>query len=251
QSALIAHPAFGRGQFNTGFIAEHYGKGFRTEDVAHDDPLFLVALAVFVRRKSASRAAGISGQMPGHEFAQATHFVVVELGPQGAQHHHDVSIAHYDEATVTAEVLVDGRIYVIQSRTQLGDILLHGTVNGRPFCAQVERGSAKQPLTLRIAHHGAAIDAIVLSPRAAELLKLMPYKAPPDLSRWLLSPMPGLLVQVAVQPGQKVLAGEKLAVVEAMKMENILTAAQDGVVKQICAREGESLSVDQAIIAFE
>ena len=79
----------------------------------------------------------------------------------------------------------------------------------------------------------------------------MPYKAPPDLSRWLLSPMPGLLVQVAVQPGQKVLAGEKLAVVEAMKMENILTAAQDGVVKQICAREGESLSVDQVIIAFE
>jgi propionyl-CoA carboxylase alpha chain len=251
QSALIAHPAFARGQFNTGFIAEHYGKGFRTEDVAHEDPLFLVALAVFVRRKAASRAAGISGQMPGHEFAQATHFVVVELGPQGAQHHHEVSIAHYDEATVTAEVLVGGRIYVIHSRTQLGDILLHGTVNGRPFCAQVERGSAKQPLTLRVAHHGAAIDAIVLSPRAAELLKLMPYKAPPDLSRWLLSPMPGLLVQVAVQPGQKVLAGEKLAVVEAMKMENILTAAQDGVVKQICAREGESLSVDQAIIAFE
>ena len=251
QSALIAHPQFGRGQFNTGFIAEHYGKGFRTEDVAHDDPLFLVALAGFVRRKAASRAAGISGQMPGHEFAQATYFVVVELGPQGAQQHHDVSIAHYDEATVTAEVLVGARTYVIHSRTQLGDILLQGTVNGRPFCAQVERGSAKQPLTLRVAHHGAAIDAIVLSPRAAELLKLMPYKAPPDLSRWLLSPMPGLLVQVAVQPGQKVLAGEKLAVVEAMKMENILTAAQDGVVKQICAREGESLSVDQVIIAFE
>jgi propionyl-CoA carboxylase alpha chain len=92
---------------------------------------------------------------------------------------------------------------------------------------------------------------MVLSPRAAELLRLMPFKAPPDLSRWLLSPMPGLLVQIAVQAGQKVLAGEKLAVVEAMKMENILTAAQDGVVKQICARPGESLSVDQAIIEFE
>jgi propionyl-CoA carboxylase alpha chain len=96
-----------------------------------------------------------------------------------------------------------------------------------------------------------ATSAMVLSPRAAELLKLMPFKAPPDLSRWLLSPMPGLLVQIAVQAGQKVLAGEKLAVVEAMKMENSLTASQDGVVKQICARAGESLSVDQAIIEFE
>ena len=92
---------------------------------------------------------------------------------------------------------------------------------------------------------------MVLSPRAAQLLKLMPFKAPPDLSRWLLSPMPGLLVQIAVKAGQKVLAGEKLAVVEAMKMENSLTASQDGVVKQICARAGESLSVDQAIIEFE
>jgi propionyl-CoA carboxylase alpha chain len=251
QSALIGHPDFARGQFNTGFIAEHYGKGFRTEDVAHDDPLFLVALAVFVRRKADSRAAGISGQLPGHEFAQASHYVVVQMGAEGAHHHHEVLIEQYDDVTITASVRVGERSYVIHSPTPLGEILLQGTVNARPFCAQVERGSAKQPLTLRVAHHGASIDAMVLSPRAAELLKLMPFKAPPDLSRWLLSPMPGLLVQIAVQAGQKVLAGEKLAVVEAMKMENSLTASQDGVVKQICANTGESLSVDQAIIEFE
>lgn len=78
----------------------------------------------------------------------------------------------------------------------------------------------------------------------------MPYKAPPDLSRFLLSPMPGLLVDVAVQPGQKVQAGEKLAVIEAMKMENILFAAQDGVVNKIVAGKGESLAVDQVILEF-
>ena len=90
----------------------------------------------------------------------------------------------------------------------------------------------------------------MLLPRAAELLRLMPHKAPPDLSKFLLSPMPGLLVDVAVQPGQKVMAGEKLAVIEAMKMENILVATQDGEVKDVLARRGESLAVDQPIIAF-
>ena len=103
---------------------------------------------------------------------------------------------------------------------------------------------------LRIAHNGTQIDALVLSPLGAELHKLMPYKAPPDLSKFLLSPMPGLLVDVAVQPGQKVQAGEKLAVIEAMKMENILFATQDGVVGKITAGKGESLAVDQVILEF-
>ena len=100
-------------------------------------------------------------------------------------------------------------------------------------------------------HNGAQIDATVLSPFAAQMSKLMPFKAPPDLSRFLLSPMPGLLVEVAVQPGQKVLVGEKLAVIEAMKMENILVATQDAVVSEVRAVKGESLAVDQVIICFE
>ncbi|HPP98024.1 MAG TPA: acetyl/propionyl-CoA carboxylase subunit alpha, partial [Ottowia sp.] len=80
---------------------------------------------------------------------------------------------------------------------------------------------------------------------------LMPYKAPPDMSKFVLSPMPGLLVQVAVQPGQKVQAGERVAVIEAMKMENVLLASADGVVKEVKARQGDSLAVDQAIVEFE
>ena len=128
--------------------------------------------------------------------------------------------------------------------------MMTGTCNGRPFTAQVERGSAKNPLAIRVAHNGTQVETLVMLPRAAELLRLMPHKAPPDLSKFLLSPMPGLLVDVAVQPGQKVMAGEKLAVIEAMKMENILVAVQDGTVGELLARKGESLSVDQPILSF-
>jgi propionyl-CoA carboxylase alpha chain len=113
--------------------------------------------------------------------------------------------------------------------------------------AQVER----KGVWITVAHNGLRIQAQVLSPRAAQLARLMPYKAPPDTSKFLLSPMPGLLADVVVKTGQKVVAGERLAVIEAMKMENILSAQQDGIVKAVLAGKGESLSVDQPIIQFE
>ena len=251
QAALLAHPNFVTGDFNTGFIAEHYAQGFKAEDVPHDDPLFLVALAAFVRRKARERAAGISGQLPGHGVAHADTLVVVQLGADGQNLYHDVQLGDFDAAHGTMNVTVGGRVYAIRSATKLGEILMTGSVNGQPFSAQVERGSAKRPLAIRVAHNGTAIEALVLQPRAADLHKLMPYKAPPDTSKMLLSPMPGLLVQVPVAVGQKVQAGERLAVIEAMKMENILVAAQDCVVKEIKAAVGESLSVDQQIIIFE
>ena len=102
----------------------------------------------------------------------------------------------------------------------------------------------------RVAHNGRRIDAMVLSARAADLLRVMLFKAPADMSKFLLSPMPGMLVDVAVQPGQKVLTGERLAVIEAMKMENVLFATQDGVVDEMLAKKGESLAVDQPILRF-
>ena len=102
-----------------------------------------------------------------------------------------------------------------------------------------------------VTHDGTHIEAQVMSARAAALLRVMPFKAPADMSKFLLSPMPGLLVDIVVKPGQVVQAGERLAVIEAMKMENILTAAQDGKVSEILATKGESLAVDQAILQFE
>ena len=95
------------------------------------------------------------------------------------------------------------------------------------------------------------MDIMVVSPRIAALNQLMPIKEPPDLSRFLLSPMPGLLIRLAVQVGDVVKAGEELAIVEAMKMENVLRAAQDGSIKELLSEEGDSLTVDQPILEFE
>jgi propionyl-CoA carboxylase alpha chain len=251
QAALLAHPEFAAGRFNTGFIAEHYPKGFSSADVVHDDPLFLVALAAFVRRKARERAMNISGQVAGHGATNLPNLVVVVLRPDGAHEHHPALIDQFDATAGRADVVLGDRHFAIQSDSKLGEVLMTGTCNGKAFTAQVERGGAKNPLAIRVSHHGTTIDTLALLPRAAELLRLMPHKAPPDLSRFLLSPMPGLLVDVAVQPGQKVTAGEKLAVIEAMKMENILTATQDGTVKEVLAKKGESLAVDQAIVSFE
>ncbi|MBE7417832.1 MAG: acetyl/propionyl/methylcrotonyl-CoA carboxylase subunit alpha [Ideonella sp.] len=250
QSALLAHPRFVAGDFDTGFIAEQFGQGFDPADVPHDDPLFLVALAAFVRRKARERSAGISGQLSGHGVKHLPNLVVVVLAADGRHTHHAVSVGDYDAATGQADIAIGERRYAIRSHTKLGDIRVDGSCNGQPFTAQIERGSARHPLGIRVMHNGRQIEALVLLPRAAELLALMPHKAPPDLSKFLLSPMPGLLVDVAVQPGQKVSAGEKLAVIEAMKMENILTATRDGEVREVLARRGESLAVDQPILAF-
>jgi propionyl-CoA carboxylase alpha chain len=250
QSALLAHPKFVAGDFNTGFIAEQYGKGFSAADVLHDDPLFLVALAAFVRRKARERALGISGQVDGHRATNLPDLVVVVLKADGAHEHHPVHIEEFEPTAGKADVVIQRRHFAIQSTTRLGNILMTGTCNGKPFTAQVERGGERRPLAIRVAHNGTAIQTLVLLPRAAELMKLMPHKAPPDLSKFLLSPMPGLLADITVQPGQKVVAGEKLAVIEAMKMENILTATQDGTVKDVLAEKGQSLTVDQPIVSF-
>ncbi|OSZ65953.1 acetyl/propionyl/methylcrotonyl-CoA carboxylase subunit alpha [Hydrogenophaga sp. IBVHS2] len=252
QAALLAHPKFVTGEFNTGFIAEHYGQGFRAEDVPHDDPDFLVALAAFVRRKSRERAAGISGQLPGYGVKVGHDYRVITLDGQGGQHTY--SAVHVDEVTGqlgAAVVTVGDKRYAIQSPSRLNDICISGTCNDRPFTAQIERGTARNPLALVVQHNGTRIEAMVVSPRMAELHALMPFKAPADMSRFVLSPMPGLLVQVAVQPGQKVQAGERVAVIEAMKMENVLFAAADGVVAKVLASQGESLVVDQPIVEFE
>ncbi|MEO5771431.1 MAG: acetyl-CoA carboxylase biotin carboxylase subunit [Burkholderiaceae bacterium] len=250
QAALLAHPKFVAGDFTTGFMAEHYPAGFSVADVPHDDPLFLVALAAFVRRTARERAAGISGQLPGHGAQSLPDLVVVVLGAGGAHTHHAVHIEEFDARHGSATVLIGKRRYALQSATRLGELRMEGTCNGRPFTAQVERGGAKNPLAIRVAHNGLQIETLALLPRAAELLKRMPHKPPPDLSKFLLSPMPGLLAEIRVQPGQKVVAGEKLAVIEAMKMENILTAATDGVIGELLARKGESLAVDQTILSF-
>jgi propionyl-CoA carboxylase alpha chain len=251
QAALLAHPKFVAGDFNTGFIAENYAHGFRAEDVPHDDPDFLVALAAFVRRKSRERAANLSGQLPGYDVQIGHDYSVIVLGAKGDNRYIGVHVDEFRGQSGKAIIKVGENHYIIESHSRLNDVRISGTVNGKPFTAQVERGTPKNPLALQVQHNGTRIEALVVSPRMAELHQMMPFKTPPDMSRFVLSPMPGLLVNVAVTPGQKVQAGERVAVIEAMKMENILFAAHDGVVKKVMASQGESLSVDQVIVEFE
>ena len=250
QAALLAHPKFVAGDFNTGFIAENYGKGFHAEDVPHEDAHFLVALAAFVRRKSRERAFGITGQLPGYGVQVGKDYCVVTLDASGKHRYSDVHVDEFVGETGSAKVRAGAGIYQISSQSRLNDICITGQSNGKAYTAQIERGTRANPLALRVQHNGTQIDALVMSPRMAALHRLMPHKSPPDMSRFVLSPMPGLLVDVAVQVGQKVQAGERVAVIEAMKMENVLFAAADGVVGKVLASKGESLTVDQPIVEF-
>ncbi len=251
QSALLAHPKFVSGDFNTGFIAEHYAHGFVAEDVPHDDPNFLVAVAAFVRRKSRERTAQITGQLPGYGVKLGQDYAAIIMDTRGT---HQRIAVHVDEVggeVGIARVTIAGKAYDIHSASRISDGTITGQCNGKPFTAQVDRGSARNPLALVVQHNGTKIEVMVVSPRMADLHALMPFKAPPDMSKYVLSPMPGLLVEVAVQPGQKVQAGERVAVIEAMKMENVLFATADGVVSKVVASKGESLVVDQPIVEFE
>jgi propionyl-CoA carboxylase alpha chain len=243
QGALLAHPRFVSGEFTTAFIAEEYANGFVSPPPGAERDL-LVALAAAFNRRLLARAAGLSGQLPGHEVETGADFVVVEQGPAGAATQTPVRITvEGDDHVVT----VGGRVRRISFATPLREIAARGWIDGQAFHAQIERVG----LGLRVARNGSQIEVRVLSPRAAELHALMPYKPPPDLSGFLLSPMPGLLVSVAVAPGQAVRAGERLAVIEAMKMENVVVAGHDGVVARVVARPGDSVAVDEVILEFE
>jgi propionyl-CoA carboxylase alpha chain len=250
QAALLAHPDFQSGDFDTGFIARQWPKGFTADSVRHDDVDFLVALAAFVRRKTRERAVGISGQLAGHEVGLDNKVVAVTDLGEGNALRQRVRVTETPGQPGVARCEVDGKAYDIECHSRLLDVRLTGTVNGRPFTAQVERGTQRNPLAFRVFHDGRTVEITVLRERHAELQALMPYKAPPDTSAFLLSPMPGLLVQLAAGVGQKVQAGERLAVIEAMKMENVLFATQDVTVAEVLAQPGESLSVDQPILRF-
>jgi len=242
QAALMQHPRFVSGNFDTGLIAQEYPQGFDASMVPHDDPAMLVAVATAMHRQHLARSATISGQMPGHEYKPGSNFVVrLEDGVD-----HEVQVLPA-AAGGGWEVVFGGERYEVCSDWQFGQPLYQGTLNGEPICMQVER----RGLGYRLFHWGKQADILVMSARAAYLQSLMPKKAPPDMSKFLLSPMPGLLTQIAVAPGQEVKAGEVLAKIEAMKMENVLKAERDCVVDALLAKPGESLSVDQPIIGFK
>jgi propionyl-CoA carboxylase alpha chain len=238
-NALMAHPRFREGRLTTNFIAEEYPNGFHSADVPHDDPALPIVLAATIHRRFMDRAAQLSGQLPSHERRVGSEFVVIVKGA-----HHPVRALPIDGGY---EVHIGNEIYPVVTAWQMGQPLIKAEVREQRVCMQVDRVG----LRYRLSHRGAQTDALVVTPRTAELSRHMLEKQAPDLSRFLLSPMPGLLKRLAVKVGDEVKAGEELAVVEAMKMENSLRAVRDGRVAKVLASQGQSLAVDQPILAFE
>jgi propionyl-CoA carboxylase alpha chain len=234
----MQHPRFIEGHFDTAFIAEEYPKGFRQLDVHHRDPLLLAAAAVFARHRYVGRAVKTTGRLAGHERKIENAWVVL-MG-------HERYLLEVEPIDGGIRVRYGTESHDLQSSWKIGQTFLHGMWDGVPVTLQVER----RGIRYRVMHDGVEIDATVMTLQAAELLARMPEKTAPDLSRFLLSPMPGLLREVAVAAGEEVKAGEKLAVIEAMKMENILKADSDGVVEAVLANAGDSVAVDQPILRF-
>jgi propionyl-CoA carboxylase alpha chain len=226
-AALMAHPRFVAGRLTTNFIAEEFKGGFSAAHLPPRDPAILAAVAAVVDRIQGHRAGAVHDERVVMLNRAPIEVAVTGGGPQFT--------------VETGERQVE-----IETRWSPGEPLLRAAVDRQPIVVQVDASGSGW----RLIHEGGQAEALVLTPRQAELYALMPVKAAPDTSKFLLSPMPGLLASVAVGEGQEVKAGEALAVVEAMKMENVLRAVQDGTVKTLHAKPGDSLKVDQKIIEF-
>ena len=233
-SALMQHPRFRAGALTTGFIAEEYPEGFTGAPASSDLLGILAATAAFAATAQADRARRIDGQL-GSRLRPPADWVV-RIG--GADHAVTVS---------TDGILVDGADIDFAMEYTPGDRLVQVEAGETALAVRIEPVRSGFKLGARGASHVARVLPARIAPYAAHLIE----KVPPDLSRFLIAPMPGLLVRLDVAAGDRVEAGQPLAVVEAMKMENILRAGKSGVVKVIEAKAGDSLAVDQVILELE
>jgi propionyl-CoA carboxylase alpha chain len=239
-SALMQHPRFREGELSTGFIAEEYPDGF---DGAPADLQLLGDLAVIAGMVSViteERALEISDQLGERPYVPCERVVRIDGGVE-----HRVRIKPYKGGTLA--LLDAGELIDIVGRWTPGQRLLTVVIDGRKRIVQVRRVGRNWELQTR----GASHRVQVLSPHVADLSHFMLEKPAPDLSRLLLAPMPGLLTRLDVAVGDKVEPGQPVAVMEAMKMENILRAPKAATVKATPAKAGDSLAVDQVIVEFE
>jgi propionyl-CoA carboxylase alpha chain len=235
----MVHPRFVKGDLTTNFIADEFPNGFNPDLVVQQDPSIVIVVAAAVHQLHCERASLLSDQMAGHEAPAPKDWVVTI-----AKQQHAVQVELTDQGYWVKYAKKD---YEVISDWCIGEPLFKGTINGVTVSIQVEPTTAGY----RLIYRGAEITARVITPAAAALMSHMLYKSPADMSKFLLSPMPGLLVKLSVGVGQVVKEGEELAVVEAMKMENGLRAVQDGIVSNVSAVQGDSLAVDQIILEFE
>ncbi|MFN3936935.1 MAG: acetyl-CoA carboxylase biotin carboxylase subunit [Gemmobacter sp.] len=239
-AAVMDHPRFVAGQITTAFIAEEFPDGF--QGVTLDEAMLrrVAAAAAAMHRVAEIRRTRISGTMDNHQRRVGNDWVV---SLQGARFPVRIE-ADRSGSTVVFE---DGGTLRVESDWTPGQPLARLSIDGTPLVLKV----AKVPMGFRIRVRGADLKVLVQTPRQADLHTLMPEKLPPDTSKLLLCPMPGLVVKISVEEGQEVQEGQALATVEAMKMENILKAERKGRVKKINAAPGASLKVDDVIMEFE
>ena len=260
-AALMSHDRWKAGQLSTGFIAEEFPGGFHRAAPQGEVARTLAAVAACVDHVLGERKRRISGQAAGRAVTRERHRVV-RLGEQEialdiARATSAPPIGMLPETAAPAGMESDafsvrflddaaGQDRLLVSDWKAGDPLWSGTMDGRPVAVQVRTALNGFDLS----HRGIETRAFVYTEREAQAARLMPAKKVVDSGKALRCPMPGLVVSIAVVEGQDVKAGETLAVVEAMKMENVLRAERDGVVKSIKAKPGDSLSVDQIILEF-
>ncbi|MGD2001784.1 MAG: acetyl/propionyl/methylcrotonyl-CoA carboxylase subunit alpha [Paracoccaceae bacterium] len=239
-AAVMDHSKFTSGDMTTAFIAEEYPDGFQGVELNEAELRRIAASAAAMNRVAEIRRTKISGRMDNHERRVGDNWVVSLQGEKFA-----VSVAaDADGSTVTFE---DGASLRVEGDWTPGMMLADMTVDGAPLVMKVGKITGG----FRIRNRGADLKVHVRSPRQAELALHMIEKLPPDTSKMLLCPMPGLIVKVDVEVGQEVQEGQALCTVEAMKMENILRAERKGVVSKINAAAGDSLAVDDIIMEFE
>ncbi|WP_170558707.1 acetyl-CoA carboxylase biotin carboxylase subunit [Ruegeria atlantica] len=239
-SAVMDHPKFVSGDMTTAFIAEEYPDGFEGVELPEADLRRIAASCAAMHRVAEIRRTRVSGRMDNHERKVGSDWVVTLQGQEYA-----VEIdADRDGATVTFS---DDTTMRVTSDWTPGDQLAVLDVDGSPLVLKVGKISGG----FRIRNRGADLKVHVRTTRQAELARMMPEKLPPDTSKLLLCPMPGLIVKINVEVGQEVQEGQALCTVEAMKMENILRAEKKGVVAKINAGPGDNLAVDEVIIEFE
>jgi propionyl-CoA carboxylase alpha chain len=239
-AALMRHPRWREGRLSTGFIAEEYPDGFHPVVPNADEKALLAAVATAVELKRCERLSRLSGRLRPDAMPDCREWVV-RLGDDY------LTVTVTGEGLPNAEIAIDGgSTLAVASDWRPGEPVWRGSVGGKKMSAQI------RPRTngMNIAWRGMSVDAFVMEPHVAKLERLMPKKAAADTSKFLLCPMPGLVVSIGVAAGQEVKAGETLAVVEAMKMENILRAERDLTVAKIIARQGDSLAVDAVIMEF-
>lgn len=240
-SALMAHPRWRAGKLSTGFIAEEYPEGFHHVAPQPDEARLIAAVAATIDYVTGERKRRISGQLTGRPVTR-DRLRVVRLATLEVT----LKIERTDGSYRVSFIDDDVPALSVMSDWTGGEPLWRGTVDGRDVFVQVRN----IPNGFLLSHHGIEVTAHVYTEREATAARLMPVKAASGSGKMVLCPMPGLVRSIAVSVGQEVKTGEALAVVEAMKMENLLRAERDGVVKRILAKPGDSLAVDAVIMEF-